>query len=62
MNQYEVILDILNYVKSNLFMDCEVNNFGGYGEDAYVDISLRNGDKVHLRVEYKKNEVKEDGN
>lgn len=62
MNQYEVILDILNYVKGELFQDGEVNNFGGYCDDAYVDITLRNGDKVQLRVEYKKCEVKEDGN
>ena len=62
MNQYEVILDILNYVKGELFQDGEVNNFGGYGEDAYVDISLRNGDKVQLSVEYKKSAVKEDRN
>lgn len=62
MNQYEVLLDLLNYVKGELFQDGEVTNLGGYGEDAYVDMTLRNGDKVQLRVEYKKCEVKEDGN
>lgn len=61
MNQYEVILDILNYVKGELFQDGTVTNIGGYSDDAYVDMTLRNGDKVQLRVEYTKSEVKEDG-
>ena len=62
MNQYEILLEVLQYVQGEMFSDSTVINLGGYSEDAYATLELRNGDKLTLKIDYKKGEVTNDGN
>ena len=62
MNQFEILLDVLNYVQGELFADGTVTDLGGYCDNAYSKIKLRNGDELKVEITYKKSEVKEDGN
>lgn len=54
MNQYEILLEVLQYVQGEMFSDGTVINLGGYSEDAYATLELRNGDKLTLKIDYKK--------
>lgn len=61
MNQYEILLELLQYVQGEIFSDSKVIKLGGYDNEAYATLELRNGDELKVEITYKKSEVKEDG-
>lgn len=63
MNEYEILLKLLQYVQGEMFSDGKVIELGGYNGDAYVILELRNGDTLQVKIDYKRtSEVKENGN
>ncbi len=63
MNEYEILLELLQYVQGEMFSDGKVIGLGGYSGDAYATLELRNGDNLKVGITYeRKSEVKEDGN
>lgn len=50
MNKYDILLSLL--AKAQDYIDAEINDMGGYGDRAYVELKLQDGSVLKIDVVY----------
>ena len=55
MNKFDILLSLLAKVQEE-YISTEIDDMGGYGDRAYVELKLQDGSEIKLEVTYKEAE------